>query len=111
MAMSVPPRWRKCPRKGKIIASKCTVPRADHYAANHSSSSEKFLPFKSPLSAEYDASLSEEYRFHVDMLIQYVEAMGQRMGLVVDLTKSYRYYDKQELQDHGIGHYKILCEG
>lgn len=109
--MSVPPRWRKCPRKGKIIASKCLIARVRSCESRRLPSPDKFLPFKSPLSAQYDASLLEEYRFHVAMLIQYVEAMGRRMGLVVDLTKSYRYYDKKELQDQGIGHYKIICEG
>ena len=46
----------------------------------------RFLAFKTPLSSEYDRELKEEHRFHVSMLISYVEAAQQRMGLVVDLT-------------------------
>lgn len=46
------------------------------------------------------------------MLVMYVEAMQLRMGLVIDLTKTGRYYDKRELVDHrNIGHYKLQCEG
>ena len=33
------------------------------------------------------------------------------MGLVVDLTKTDRYYDKRELIHNSIGHHKIICEG
>ena len=71
----------------------------------------RFLAFKTPLSSEYDRELKEEHRFHVSMLISYVEAAQQRMGLVVDLTKTDRYYDKRELLQHSIGHHKIICEG
>ena len=45
------------------------------------------------------------------MLVSYIESMGRRMGLVVDLTKTDRYYDKRELMDRNIGHHKIVCEG
>lgn len=72
---------------------------------------DKFLPFKVPLSAEYDRELNEEHRFHVPMLISFVEGAQQRMGLVVDLTKTDRYYDKRDLLEHNIGYHKILCEG
>ena len=72
----------------------------------------KFLPFKTPLSSQYDAEVPEENRFGVPMLIMYMEAMHLRMGLVVDLTKTDRYYDKRELtNERNIGHYKLQCEG
>ncbi|XP_019851711.1 PREDICTED: mRNA-capping enzyme-like isoform X3 [Amphimedon queenslandica] len=91
--MSVPPRWRHCPRKGKVIAG-------------------KFFPFKTPLSSEYDKDLAEGNRFPLSMLIAFTECIpGHRMGLVIDLTKTSRYYDKRELLKCGIGHHKITCEG
>ena len=72
----------------------------------------KFLPFKTPLSSQYDGEVPEEDRFGVPMLVMYVEAMQLRMGLVIDLTKTGRYYDKRELVDQrNIGHYKLKCEG
>ena len=43
--------------------------------------------------------------------MSYVEDMQLRMGLVVDLTKTDRYYDKRALTEVGIGHYKLKCEG
>ena len=79
----------------------------------HSSLSfqDKFIAFKTPLSAEYDRSLEEQYRFYPSMLLSYVQSAGRRMGLIIDLTKTDRYYDKRELMEHSIGHHKIVCEG
>jgi len=45
------------------------------------------------------------------MLLSSVECMQMRMGLVVDLTKTDRFYDKRMLTEIGIGHYKLKCEG
>ena len=72
---------------------------------------DRFIAFKTPLSSEHDRSLDEQYRFTPSMLVSYIESMGRRMGLVVDLTKTDRYYDKRELMDRNIGHHKIVCEG
>ena len=72
---------------------------------------DKFVAFKTPLSSEYDRNLEEQYRFYPSMLVAYLESMGRRMGLVVDLTKTDRYYDKRELMERNIGHHKIVCEG
>lgn len=72
---------------------------------------DKFLPFKCPLSTEYDRDLDESQRFHPSMLVSYTESVERRMGLVVDLTKTDRYYDKRELLQSGIGHREIICAG
>ncbi len=46
------------------------------------------------------------------MLVLYTQALGLRMGLVIDLTKTDRYYDKRQLtSENAIGHYKLQCEG
>ena len=50
-------------------------------------------------------------KFDIPMLLSYVETMELRMGLVVDLTKTDRFYDKRDLTEVGIGHYKLKCEG
>ncbi len=73
--------------------------------------SEKFLPFKTPLSSRYDPELPEDARFNIDMIVSYVESKQLRMGLVVDLTKTDRFYDKQTLLDRSIGYHKLQCEG
>lgn len=69
----------------------------------------KFIPFKAPLSSRYDQYIPEGDKFDIPMLLSYVEAMGLKMGLVVDLTKTDRFYDKRNLAS--IGHYKLKCEG
>ena len=71
----------------------------------------KFLPFKTPLSSRYDPDLPEDARFNVDMIVNWVEGRQLRMGLVVDLTKTDRFYDKQTLLDRSIGYHKLQCEG
>lgn len=71
----------------------------------------KFLPFKTPLGSRYDQLVPEDRRFNVEMLVAYMEALERRMGMVIDLTKTDRFYDKQELADRHIGHYKLKCEG
>lgn len=85
--MSIPERWLNCPRKGKVVAG-------------------KFLPFKTPLSDRYNDQVPEENRFPLSMLLD-----SQSIGLVIDLTKTDRYYDKQEVLTKGIGYHKLLCEG
>lgn len=55
----------------------------------------KFLPFKVPLGPRYDAEIPDECRFNVGMLMAYVAGMEQRMGLVVDLTKTDRFMHAQ----------------
>lgn len=69
------------------------------------------MPFKAPLSSRYDQDISEGNKFDIPMLLSYVEAMQLRMGLVIDLTKTDRFYDKRSLTELGIGHYKLMCEG
>lgn len=71
----------------------------------------KFIPFKTPLSSRYDQYIPEGDKFDIPMLLSYMEAMQLQIGLVVDLTKTDRFYDKRSLSEVGIGHYKLKCEG
>lgn len=90
--MSVPPRWLNCPRKSKIIA-------------------DKFLAFKTPLGPRYDDDIPEANRFQLPMLFAYLQSLKVRLGLVIDLTKTSRFYDKREVEKAGIKHVKMQCEG
>eukprot|EP00058_Branchiostoma_floridae_P002476 XP_002587964.1 hypothetical protein BRAFLDRAFT_87359 [Branchiostoma floridae] len=91
--MAVPPRWLNCPRKGQLVA-------------------EKFLPFKTPLGPRYDDQVPEENRFQWPMLFAYVNGMGAKMGLVIDLTNTNRFYNKeQEVERNGVKHVKLQCRG
>jgi mRNA-capping enzyme len=87
----VPPRWLDCPRKGRVVAG-------------------KFLPFKTPLSGSF-VDMREDSQFSPGMLLEAVRGRGLTMGLVVDLTKTDRFYDKADLVSKGVGHYKLKCEG
>lgn len=90
--MSVPPRWMNCPRKSKIIA-------------------EKFLAFKTPLGLRYDAEIPEANRFQLPMLFAYLQSLKVKLGLIIDLTNTNRFYDKAEVENSGIGHVKLRCQG
>lgn len=108
LGMSVPPRWLDCPRKGKVIGGEFKLLCAKKNVVVLSG---KFLPFKTPLSSRYDKEIPEGNKFDIVMLLSYVEAMQLHMGLVIDLTKTDRFYDKRTLTEKGIGHYKLMCEG
>ncbi|XP_070533802.1 mRNA-capping enzyme-like isoform X2 [Ptychodera flava] len=90
--MSIPPRWLNCPRKGQLVA-------------------ERFLPFKTPLSSQYDSQIPEENRFDLNMLFLYLDSMKIRMGLMIDLTNTTRFYNKKEVENRGIKHVKLQCRG
>lgn len=90
--MAVPDRWLKCPRKGQLIA-------------------EKFLPFKTPLSSHYDAQVPEENRFYLQMIFAYVQSKQRKVGLIVDLTNTSRFYDKTEVEKQEAKYVKLQCRG
>jgi len=86
-----PPNWRLCPSRGEII-------------------SELFVPFKVPLDSRYDDQLLPMYRFSPTDLFKSLDGKG-RLGMVIDLTKTSRYYDKTEFERLGVKHVKIECAG
>jgi hypothetical protein len=55
--------------------------------------------------------MREDSQFSPGMLLDAVNGHGLTMGLVVDLTKTDRFYDKADLVSRGVGHYKLRCEG
>jgi len=66
-----------------------------------------FLPFKVPLDGSFDSVVAEENRFPPSMLVN----SARNLGMVIDLTKTDRYYRKQEFEDKGIKYVKLPCEG
>ncbi|CAL9691834.1 unnamed protein product [Knipowitschia caucasica] len=87
-----PPRWRNCPRRGQPVAG-------------------KFLPMKTMLGPRYDQDVAEENRFHPGMLSNYLKSMNVKMGLLVDLTNTTRFYDRNEIEKEGIKYVKLQCKG
>lgn len=90
--MSVPQRWLNCPRKSQIIA-------------------EKFLAFKTPLGPRYDDEIPEANRFQLPMLFAYLQSLQMRLGLIIDLTNTNRFYDKTVVERTGIKHIKMQLKG
>ncbi|KAL0967312.1 hypothetical protein UPYG_G00250610 [Umbra pygmaea] len=87
-----PPRWRNCPRRGQPVAG-------------------KFLPMKTMLGPQYDDKVLEENRFHPSMLSQYLKSLKVKMGLLVDLTNTNRFYDRNEIEKEGVKYVKLQCKG
>ena len=74
---------------------------------------DKFLPLKTPLSACYDEfipSLHGQYSFHPSDVFNH-HPEGKRVGLWVDFTKTDRYYNRSEVEQHGCVYRKIPLEG
>ncbi|CAJ1078249.1 interleukin-31 receptor subunit alpha-like [Xyrichtys novacula] len=87
-----PPRWRNCPRRGQPVAG-------------------KFLPMKTMLGPRYDEQVAEENRFHPSMLSNYLKSLKVKMGLLVDLTNTTRFYDRNDIEKEGIKYVKLQCKG
>ncbi|KAM6954379.1 mRNA-capping enzyme [Aplochiton taeniatus] len=87
-----PPRWRNCPRRGQPVAG-------------------KFLPMKTMLGPKYDDKVPEENRFHPSMLSNYLKSLKVKMGLLVDLTNTTRFYDRNEIEKEGVKYVKLQCKG
>ncbi|THD24057.1 mRNA-capping enzyme [Fasciola hepatica] len=86
----LPPRWLNCPRMGSMIV-------------------DIFIPFKTPLDSKFDNFMEPEHIFHVDDVFQACEPY--KLGFVLDLTKSKRFYNRREVLDMNCKHLKIECKG
>uniref|UniRef100_A0A4W4EKI4 mRNA-capping enzyme n=1 Tax=Electrophorus electricus TaxID=8005 RepID=A0A4W4EKI4_ELEEL len=71
----------------------------------------KFLPMKTMLGPRYDGTVPEENRFHPSMLSNYLKSLKVKMGLLVDLTNTTRFYDRAEIEKEGIKYVKLQCKG
>ncbi|XP_061843230.1 mRNA-capping enzyme [Nerophis lumbriciformis] len=87
-----PPRWRNCPRRGQPVAG-------------------KFLPMKTMLGPTFDDQVAEENRFYPSMLSNYLKSLNVKMGLLVDLTNTTRFYDRNDIEKEGIKYVKLQCKG
>uniref|UniRef100_A0A667Z1R2 mRNA-capping enzyme n=1 Tax=Myripristis murdjan TaxID=586833 RepID=A0A667Z1R2_9TELE len=71
----------------------------------------KFLPMKTMLGPKYDDKVPEENRFHPSMLSNYLKSLKVKMGLLVDLTNTTRFYDRNDIEKEGIKYVKLQCKG
>ncbi|CAL8079178.1 unnamed protein product [Calicophoron daubneyi] len=86
----LPPRWLDCPRMGDMIL-------------------DIFVPFKTPLDFKFDNYIPPENIFHVDDVFRTAEPY--KLGLLIDLTKSRRFYNRREVTDANCKYIKIECKG
>jgi hypothetical protein len=91
-------RWLHCPRYGK------TVPVAEEGEPNAGAG---FVPFKTPLDSRYNSQIPPARRWDLQMLLG--SSRGSRIGLIIDLTKSSRYYDPAAAKPVRVQ--KVECAG
>uniref|UniRef100_A0A674IKA8 mRNA-capping enzyme n=1 Tax=Terrapene triunguis TaxID=2587831 RepID=A0A674IKA8_9SAUR len=63
------------------------------------------------LGPRYDEQVAEENRFHPSMLSNYLKSLKVKMGLLVDLTNTTRFYDRNDIEKEGIKYIKLQCKG
>ena len=89
----IPHKWLSCPRRSSLIA-------------------DKFIVCKTLLDGRYDSQMTEGNRFNWKLLNGSVQSKyGRKIGMVIDLTNSYRFYDKKEVERGGCRYVKIACKG
>lgn len=63
------------------------------------------------LGPRYDDQVAEENRFHPSMLSNFLKSLKVKMGLLVDLTNTTRFYDRDDIEKEGITYAKLQCKG
>ncbi|XP_061397952.1 mRNA-capping enzyme [Musca vetustissima] len=89
----IPNRWLYCPRKSEGIIA------------------EKFIAFKTPLSAAFDDQMPMECMFHPEMIFGYCKTLKLNLGLWIDLTNTKRFYDRAIVEAKGTQYVKLQCRG
>eukprot|EP00127_Corallochytrium_limacisporum_P004738 Clim_evm92s172 gene=Clim_evmTU92s172 len=90
----IPDRWVQCPPMSNGM-----VPGTP------------FVAFKAPLSSKFDSVVLENDRWTPTNVIESCRDRGIELGMVIDLTKTSRYYDPQEFERAGVRYHKIACAG
>ncbi|KAI6220636.1 MRNA-capping enzyme [Aphelenchoides fujianensis] len=98
LQLGPPKRWLYCPPMGKEISG--------------------FLPIKTPLAPAYDGCLPDaQFRFtpadvfaHAPQRFEPRDAK-KKIGMWIDLTKTSRYYDKDEVEKRGVAYVKMPLAG
>eukprot|EP00892_Ulva_mutabilis_P007765 jgi/Ulvmu1/5360/UM022_0154.1 len=91
-AQKLPPGWAKCPNAGTELAGLFTT--------------------KAPFGGIPGQRVPAAYQWKpADLVAHLRDVHGARVGTVIDLTMSRRYYKPAEFQSLGIQHVKIPCRG
>ncbi|CAN1142386.1 mRNA-capping enzyme [Linum perenne] len=87
----LPPGWLDCPPAGKEI---CGI-----------------VPSKVPLGEMFYEDVPPGKRYSFKQVIHQQRVSGRKLGLVIDLTNTTRYYSINEFKKEGIKYIKIQCRG
>ncbi|KAK7294637.1 hypothetical protein RJT34_17527 [Clitoria ternatea] len=87
----LPPGWLDCPSFGHEIF--CMVPS------------------KVPLGESFNDYIVPGKRYSFKQVMHQQRVLGRKLGLVIDLTNTSRYYPVADLKKEGIKHVKIQCKG
>ncbi|GMR42222.1 hypothetical protein PMAYCL1PPCAC_12417 [Pristionchus mayeri] len=71
----------------------------------------RFIIFKTPLNESLNNRIPAGREFTVSHLLRMVAERNQRLGIVVDLTDTNRYYDKRDIEGMCIEYEKLYCPG
>ncbi|KAI5663666.1 hypothetical protein M9H77_22989 [Catharanthus roseus] len=88
----LPPGWLDCPAFGQEIA---------HI----------MIPSKVPLGESFNDCVVPGKRYSFRQVMHQQRVLGRKLGLVIDLTNTSRYYSLSDLTKDGIKHVKISCKG
>jgi len=90
-----------------------TIPHRWNITANTSTELlENFIFSKCPLNIKYNKLLNSNETFAIYNLVTYIkQTYSKKIGLVIDLTNTTKYYDKLEITSKGIKYHKISCTG
>ncbi|XP_031102499.1 mRNA-capping enzyme isoform X1 [Ipomoea triloba] len=87
----LPPGWLDCPGFGQEIGC--------------------IIPSKVPLSEAFNTYVPPGKRYSFRQVLHQQRVLGRKLGLVIDLTNTNRYYSTEEFRKDGIKHVKIKCKG
>ncbi|KAL1543533.1 mRNA guanylyltransferase [Salvia divinorum] len=88
----LPPGWLDCPAYGHEIGG-------------------FLIPSKVPLGEAFNEEILPGKRYSFKQVVHQQRVLNRKIGLVIDLTNSDRYYDRKNWTDEGIKHVKIRCKG
>ncbi|KAL6528655.1 hypothetical protein OROMI_029300 [Orobanche minor] len=83
--------WLDCPASGQEIGC--------------------LIPSKVPLGESFNDDIIPGRRYSFRQVIHQQRVSERKLGLVIDLTNSNRYYNLNEWKKEGIKHVKIACKG
>uniref|UniRef100_A0A5B6Z2J7 mRNA guanylyltransferase n=1 Tax=Davidia involucrata TaxID=16924 RepID=A0A5B6Z2J7_DAVIN len=87
----LPPGWLDCPAFGQEI--RCMIPS------------------KVPLGESFNDYIVPGKRYSARQVFHQQRVLGRKLGLVIDLTNTDRYYQPSDFKKEGIKHVKIHCKG